>query len=79
MDRHDVRMLELARDLRFGDEAVAVHRLLCQLAVQPLQRHVPEQVAVGRRMNPAHAAATELSVNDQVLGDGNTLGANLLR
>ena len=78
VDGHDVRVLELAGDLRLGDEAVAVERLLRELLVEALQRDVPEQVAVGGRVDAPHAAARELLEDAQVGGRRDALAQDLL-
>ena len=38
VDRHDVRVLELSRDLRLGDETVSIERFTGQVLVESLQR-----------------------------------------
>ena len=78
VDGHDVRVLELPGDLRLGDEAVAVERLLRELLVEALQRDVAEQVAVRRRVDAPHAAARELLEDAQVRGRRDPLREDLL-
>jgi hypothetical protein len=75
--RHDVRMLQLARDLGLGHETVAVEGLGDQLLCQALQRDVAQQVAVGRRVNATHAAAPELRVDAEVHRGRNAFGFDL--
>jgi hypothetical protein len=68
VDRNDVRVLELSGHLRFGDEAVPVERLARVVLVEPLQRDLPEEVSIRRRVHVAHAAASELTVDHQMRG-----------
>lgn len=69
--RDDVRMLELACNLRLGDEALDVEALTNKALVEALERHVTEQVAIRRRMHVSHAAAAELLVDAEVRRRGN--------
>ena len=54
-------MFELSGDLGLGDEAVAVHRHLCHAALEALQRHVAQQVAIERHVDAAGGAPADLT------------------
>src|SRR5690606_22195744 len=66
VDRHDVWVLELARDLRLTDEPAFVEGLPREVLVQPLERDVAQQVSIRGRMDPAHPTAAELRKDTQV-------------
>ena len=75
---NDVRVLELPRDLRLGDEAVAVKGLLGELLGETLEGDVAQEVSVGRRMNATHASSTELRVELEVLRRRNAFAGDFL-
>jgi hypothetical protein len=77
--RDDVRVLELPRHLRFGNETVAVERLARQLFVEPFEGYVAEQVPIGGGMDSTHAASTELRKEPEMRRRGDALHADLLR
>src|SRR4029077_1110552 len=73
----NVWMLELARDLSFGDEAIAIHRLTGKFLVEPLEGHLSQQIAIRCRVHTTHTAMAELAINTQMHGRWNALRFDL--
>ena len=59
--RHDVRVLQLPGDLPFRDEAVAIEGFGRIVLVETFERHLAEEVAIGRRVDVTQSASRELA------------------
>src|SRR5258708_25394910 len=71
-------MLELSRHLRFGDEALPVHRDFGELLVDALESNVAQEVSIGGRMDAPDAAATELGIDHEMRRKRNRFALDLL-
>jgi hypothetical protein len=69
MQRHDVRMLELRRELDLATEAFAVHAGR-EFRRQDLHHHLPVQRLLRSDEHPAHATARELALEDVIVAEG---------
>ena len=77
MHRKNVRVFELAGDLSFGDEAIAIHRLAGKFLVEPLEGNPSQQIAISCRVHTPHAAMAKLAVNTQMRRRWNALRLDL--